>query len=66
MSRRSTGSSKAALREAGTGFADVDAIAATAGPGLVGGLMVGLMTAKAHRPAAGKPLSRSTISKAMR
>ncbi|MCP4326888.1 MAG: tRNA (adenosine(37)-N6)-threonylcarbamoyltransferase complex transferase subunit TsaD [Alphaproteobacteria bacterium] len=29
------------------GFADLDGIAATAGPGLIGGVMVGLMTAKA-------------------
>ena len=37
-------------------LADVDAIAATAGPGLIGGLIVGLMTAKAIAAAAGKPL----------
>jgi N6-L-threonylcarbamoyladenine synthase len=36
-----------AMREAGVGFADLDAVAATAGPGLIGGLLVGLMTAKA-------------------
>ena len=35
---------------------DVDAIAATAGPGLIGGLIVGLMTAKAIAAASGKPL----------
>src|SRR4051812_8244351 len=35
---------------------DVDAIAATAGPGLIGGVMVGLVTAKALALAAGKPL----------
>ncbi len=34
----------------------VDAIAATAGPGLIGGVMVGLTTAKALALAAGKPL----------
>jgi N6-L-threonylcarbamoyladenine synthase len=45
-----------ALAEAGLGIADVDAIAATAGPGLIGGVMVGLVTAKALALAAGKPL----------
>ena len=35
---------------------EVDAIAATAGPGLIGGVMVGLTTAKALALAAGKPL----------
>jgi N6-L-threonylcarbamoyladenine synthase len=33
--------------DAGMGAGDVDAIAATAGPGLIGGVMVGLVTAKA-------------------
>ncbi len=47
---------EAALGDAGVALADVDAIAATAGPGLVGGLIVGLMTAKAIAAAAGKPL----------
>ena len=46
----------AALREAGLGFADIDAVAATAGPGLIGGVIVGLTTAKAIALAAGKPL----------
>jgi N6-L-threonylcarbamoyladenine synthase len=36
-----------ALREAGTGFAQLDAVAVTAGPGLIGGLLVGVTTAKA-------------------
>jgi N6-L-threonylcarbamoyladenine synthase len=45
-----------ALREAGVDLAQVDAIAATAGPGLIGGVMVGLVTAKALALAAGKPL----------
>ena len=44
------------MSDAGVTLADVDAIAATAGPGLVGGLIVGLMTAKALAAAAGKPL----------
>ena len=47
---------EAALSEAGIGLADIDAVAATAGPGLIGGLIVGLMTAKALASAAGKPL----------
>ena len=47
---------EAALADSGAGLADVDAVAATAGPGLVGGLIVGLMTAKAVASAAGKPL----------
>ncbi|MFA7440984.1 MAG: tRNA (adenosine(37)-N6)-threonylcarbamoyltransferase complex dimerization subunit type 1 TsaB, partial [Sphingomonadaceae bacterium] len=44
------------LAEAGLELADVDAIAATAGPGLIGGVMVGLVTAKALAFATGKPL----------
>jgi N6-L-threonylcarbamoyladenine synthase len=44
------------LADAGLKLADVDAIAATAGPGLIGGVMVGLVTAKALAHAAGKPL----------
>ncbi|HEX2803920.1 MAG TPA: tRNA (adenosine(37)-N6)-threonylcarbamoyltransferase complex transferase subunit TsaD [Sphingomicrobium sp.] len=35
---------------------DVDAIAATAGPGLIGGVMVALMTAKGLALSSGKPL----------
>jgi len=38
---------EAVLADAGMALADVDAIAATAGPGLIGGVMVGLVTAKA-------------------
>jgi len=45
-----------ALERAGIGLADVDAIAVTAGPGLIGGVLVGLMTAKALALATGKPL----------
>ncbi|TVV74248.1 tRNA (adenosine(37)-N6)-threonylcarbamoyltransferase complex transferase subunit TsaD [Sphingomonas solaris] len=45
-----------ALADAGVTLADVDAIAATAGPGLIGGVMVGLVTGKALALAAGKPL----------
>jgi N6-L-threonylcarbamoyladenine synthase len=36
-----------ALAEAGSGYDDLDGVAATAGPGLIGGVMVGLMTGKA-------------------
>lgn len=47
---------EAALDDAKMSLDEVDAIAATAGPGLVGGLIVGLMTAKAIAAASGKPL----------
>jgi len=47
---------EATLADAGIGLADVDAVAATAGPGLIGGVMVGLVTAKALALASGKPL----------
>jgi N6-L-threonylcarbamoyladenine synthase len=47
---------EAALADAGTSLADIDAVAATAGPGLIGGLIVGLTTAKAIAFAADKPL----------
>ncbi|APX64844.1 tRNA (adenosine(37)-N6)-threonylcarbamoyltransferase complex transferase subunit TsaD [Sphingomonas sp. gentR] len=46
----------AAFADAGVTLAEVDAIAATAGPGLIGGVMVGLVTGKALAHAAGKPL----------
>ena len=46
----------ATLADAGMELADVDAVAATAGPGLIGGVMVGLVTAKALAMAADKPL----------
>jgi N6-L-threonylcarbamoyladenine synthase len=45
-----------ALTQAGVGVADLDGIAATAGPGLVGGVMVGLAFAKAMALALGRPL----------
>lgn len=44
------------LADAGVQLSDVDAIAATAGPGLIGGVMVGLVTGKALAHAASKPL----------
>lgn len=47
---------EAALADARMTLADVDVIAATAGPGLIGGVMVGLVTGKALAHAAGKPL----------
>jgi len=47
---------EAVLADAGVTLADVDAVAATAGPGLIGGVMVGLVTGKALAHAAGKPL----------
>jgi N6-L-threonylcarbamoyladenine synthase len=46
----------AAMRAGNKRFADVDAVAATAGPGLIAGVIVGLTTAKAIALAAGKPL----------
>ncbi|MFL0356010.1 tRNA (adenosine(37)-N6)-threonylcarbamoyltransferase complex transferase subunit TsaD [Erythrobacter sp. GH1-10] len=47
---------EAVMGDAGMELADVDAIAATAGPGLIGGVMVGLVSAKALAMAADKPL----------
>lgn len=47
---------EATLADAGMTLGEVDAIAATAGPGLIGGVMVGLVTAKALAMAEGKPL----------
>ena len=44
-----------ALAEAKLGLADLDGIAATGGPGLIGGVMVGVMTAKAMAFAHDKP-----------
>ena len=47
---------KHALAEAGTGLQDIDAVAVTYGPGLVGALLVGVSAAKSLAYAAGKPL----------
>jgi N6-L-threonylcarbamoyladenine synthase len=44
-----------ALHTAGLDLADLDSIAATGGPGLIGGVMVGVMTAKALAFAHEKP-----------
>lgn len=46
----------AAMAQAGLGFDRLDGVAATAGPGLIGGVMVGLMTGKAIALARGLPL----------
>lgn len=43
-----------ALDESGLALDDMDAIAATAGPGLIGGVLIGLTTGKALALAAGK------------
>lgn len=45
-----------ALRRAGVRLGDVDAVAVTQGPGLVGALLVGIATAKGLSAAAGIPL----------
>jgi len=44
-----------AMRDSGIGFDQLDAVAATGGPGLIGGVIVGVMTAKAIAAAVGKP-----------
>ncbi|MDG4650536.1 tRNA (adenosine(37)-N6)-threonylcarbamoyltransferase complex transferase subunit TsaD [Roseibacterium sp. SDUM158017] len=45
-----------ALRDAGMSLAGIDAIAVTAGPGLIGGVLSGVMTAKGLAMGLGKPL----------
>lgn len=45
----------AAIRESGLSLSELDGIAATSGPGLIGGVMVGMMTGKALALASGKP-----------
>jgi len=45
-----------AMAKAGLNFADLDGVAATAGPGLIGGVLVGLTTAKAIACVHGLPL----------
>jgi N6-L-threonylcarbamoyladenine synthase len=47
---------KAAMEQAGLSFKDLDGVAATAGPGLIGGVLVGLTAAKAIALAVNKPL----------
>ena len=46
----------AALKEADCSLSDIDSVAVTYGPGLVGALLVGVSTAKALSFASGKPL----------
>ncbi len=50
------GTIAAAMRDSGLDFADLDGVAATAGPGLIGGVMVGLLAGKAIALAHNKPL----------
>jgi len=45
-----------ALAEAGVGLGDLDGVAFTGGPGLIGGVIVGTMTAKAIALVRGLPL----------
>ena len=45
-----------ALAEAGIALADVDGIAVTSGPGLIGGVLSGVMLAKGLAAGSGKPL----------
>lgn len=47
---------RTALLEAGVALKDVDAIAATAGPGLIGGVMIGFTAAKAMALSVNRPL----------
>lgn len=44
-----------AMQDANMSFKDLDCIAATTGPGLIGGVLVGAMSAKAIALASGKP-----------
>ena len=46
----------ATMDDAGLTLSEIDAIAATAGPGLIGGVMVGLVSAKALAMTSDKPL----------
>jgi len=47
----------AALADAGVGLRDLDSLAVTRGPGLIGALLVGISTAKALAAATGAPLA---------
>ncbi len=47
---------KAALKDAGVTLAEINAIAVTAGPGLIGGVMSGVMFAKGLAVGTGKPI----------
>lgn len=46
---------EAALEDAKTGFDDLDGVAATCGPGLIGGVMIGMIAGKAIAAARGLP-----------
>lgn len=46
---------EAAMAEAGLSYQDLDGVAATAGPGLIGGVLVGLMTGKGIALSHNKP-----------
>lgn len=46
---------KGAMQDAGISFKDLDGVAATCGPGLIGGVMVGMMAGKAIAAAHGLP-----------
>ena len=45
-----------AMDAAGVGFGEIDAVAVTGGPGLIGGVIVGVMTAKAIAAVSAKPV----------
>ncbi len=47
---------EAALRDAGVGLRDMDAVAVTSGPGLIGGLLAGVMCARGLAAGSGLPL----------
>ena len=51
-----TSSTEAALAGAGLGLGDIDAVAVTAGPGLIGGVLAGVMFAKGLAAGRGLPL----------
>lgn len=53
---RLDGCVEAALAQAGLSLSDIDAIAVTAGPGLIGGVLSGVMLAKGLSAATGLPL----------
>ncbi|MCA8900953.1 MAG: tRNA (adenosine(37)-N6)-threonylcarbamoyltransferase complex transferase subunit TsaD [Hyphomonas sp.] len=46
---------RAAMAEAAMDYTGLDGVAATSGPGLIGGVLVGMMTGKAVAQAAGRP-----------
>ena len=52
----------AALAEAGVGLGDVDAVAVTRGPGLIGALLVGVSTAKALAAATAQAADRRSTT----